>query len=52
MTRVLLVDDHELIRDGLSGVFSAQQDMEVVGAAKSVAEAIDDVRGARSRTSS
>ena len=39
MTRVLLVDDHELIRDGLSGVFSAQEDMEVVGAAKTVAEA-------------
>lgn len=41
MTRVLLVDDHELIRDGLSGVFSAQEDMEVVGAAKTVAEAFD-----------
>ncbi|MGH3363071.1 MAG: response regulator transcription factor [Nocardioides sp.] len=41
MTRVLLVDDHELIRDGLSGVFSAQEDMEVVGAAKTVAEACD-----------
>jgi len=41
VTRVLLVDDHELIRDGLSGVFSAQEDMEVVGAAKSVAEALD-----------
>jgi DNA-binding NarL/FixJ family response regulator len=41
VTRVLLVDDHELIRDGLSGVFSAQDDMEVVGAAKSVAEAFD-----------
>jgi DNA-binding NarL/FixJ family response regulator len=38
---VLLVDDHELIRDGLSGVFSVQEDMEVVGAAKSVAEALD-----------
>ena len=41
MTRVLLVDDHELIRDGLSGVFSVQEDMEVVGAAKTVAEALD-----------
>jgi DNA-binding NarL/FixJ family response regulator len=41
VTRVLLVDDHELIRDGLSGVFSAQEDMEVVGAAKTVAEAFD-----------
>lgn len=39
-TRVLLVDDHELIRDGLSGVFSAQDDMTVVGAARNVTEAL------------
>lgn len=39
-TSVLLVDDHELIRDGLSGVFSAQEDMEVVGVARDVAEAV------------
>ena len=41
MTTVLLVDDHELIRDGLSGVFSAQEDMEVLGAAENVAEALE-----------
>ncbi len=41
MTTVLLVDDHELIRDGLSGVFSAQPDMEVLGAARNVAEAME-----------
>ena len=40
MTTVLLVDDHDLIRDGLTGVFSAQADMEVVGVAATVAEAI------------
>ena len=39
-TRVLLVDDHDLIRDGLSMVFSAERTMEVVGAAKTVAEAL------------
>ena len=39
-TTVLLVDDHDLIRDGLTGVFSAQPDMEVLGAAATVAEAI------------
>ncbi len=39
MTTVLLVDDHELIRDGLTGIFSAQDDMEVLGAAESVTEA-------------
>lgn len=41
MTTVLLVDDHELIRDGLSGVFAAQEDMEVLGAAKDVGEALE-----------
>ncbi|UDY22528.1 response regulator transcription factor [Nocardioides sp. Kera G14] len=38
--RVLLVDDHELIRDGLAGVFDQQPDMEVVSQATSVAEAM------------
>ncbi|MEP9365616.1 response regulator transcription factor [Nocardioides sp. CN2-186] len=40
-TRVLLVDDHDLVRDGLKGVFGMQPDMQVVGAAGSVAEALD-----------
>ncbi|MFD1945668.1 response regulator transcription factor [Nocardioides aestuarii] len=35
------MDDHELIRDGLSGVFAAQEDMEVLGAAKDVGEALE-----------
>jgi DNA-binding NarL/FixJ family response regulator len=39
-TRVLLVDDHDLIRDGLALVFSAEPSMEVVGAAKTVVEAL------------
>jgi DNA-binding NarL/FixJ family response regulator len=39
-TTVLLVDDHDLIRDGLSGVFAMEPTMEVVGAAKTVAEAL------------
>jgi DNA-binding NarL/FixJ family response regulator len=38
--RVLLVDDHELIRAGLAGVFDLQDDMEVCGQAGSVAEAL------------
>jgi DNA-binding NarL/FixJ family response regulator len=37
---VLLVDDHDLIRDGLTAVFSAEPDMDVVGTAATVAEAI------------
>lgn len=40
MTTVMIVDDHELIRDGLSGVFSAHEDMEVLGAAPDVAQAL------------
>lgn len=39
-TTVLLVDDHDLIRDGLSGVFSAYDDMRVLGAAANVGEAL------------
>ena len=37
---VLLVDDHDLIRDGLTAVFSAQADMDVVGTAATVTEAV------------
>jgi DNA-binding NarL/FixJ family response regulator len=38
--KVLLVDDHELIREGLAGVMQLEDDMEVVGQAGSVAEAL------------
>jgi DNA-binding NarL/FixJ family response regulator len=38
---VLLVDDHDLIRDGLTAVFSVEPDMEVVGTAATVAEAVE-----------
>ncbi|CAB4742605.1 unannotated protein [freshwater metagenome] len=37
---VMLVDDHELIRAGLAGVFDLQPDMQVVGQAGSVREAL------------
>ena len=39
-TRVLLVDDHDLIRDGLMGVFALEPHMQVVGTAKTVATAL------------
>ena len=39
-TKVLLVDDHQLIRDGLAGVFAAQDDMQVVATARDVAEGL------------
>lgn len=37
-TTVLLVDDHELIRTGLAGVFDLEDDMTVVGEAATLAE--------------
>lgn len=40
MTTVLLVDDHELIRQGLAGAFSAIDGFEVVGQAGSVADGV------------
>jgi DNA-binding NarL/FixJ family response regulator len=40
---VLLVDDHELIRQGLRRAFERSGDFEVVGEASSVAEGIDAV---------
>ena len=38
--RVLIVDDHELIREGLSGAFSREDATEVVGSVGTVAEAL------------
>jgi DNA-binding NarL/FixJ family response regulator len=40
-TRVLLVDDHDLIRDGLAGVFRREPSMEVLGDAKTVRTALE-----------
>lgn len=38
--RVALVDDHELVRDGLRGLLAAMPQLEVVGEASSGAEAL------------
>jgi DNA-binding NarL/FixJ family response regulator len=40
--RVLLADDHALMRHGLRGMLDAQADMEVVGEAADGAEAVDE----------
>jgi DNA-binding NarL/FixJ family response regulator len=40
-TRVLLVDDHELIRSGLAGVFELEDDMTIAGTAGTVADALE-----------
>ncbi len=38
--QILLVDDHDVVRDGLKALLSAQPDFEVVGAARSGEEAL------------
>lgn len=38
--RILLVDDHDLFREGLAGLINAQQDLEVVGHAVDGLEAL------------
>lgn len=38
--RIVVVDDHELVRDGLKALMSKEPDLEVVGEAGTVAEAI------------
>jgi DNA-binding NarL/FixJ family response regulator len=39
--KVVIADDHALLRDGLRGMLDAQTDMEVVGEAQDGAEAVD-----------
>lgn len=41
MTRIVVADDHTLIRRGIVGLLNAQPDMEVVGEASNGREALD-----------
>ena len=41
MIRVLIADDHELLRSGLRAMLDAQDDIEVLGEAADGAEAIE-----------
>ena len=41
--RVLIVDDHPVVRDGLRGIFSGETDFEVIGEAADGAEALAQV---------
>jgi two-component system, NarL family, invasion response regulator UvrY len=44
MIRLLIVDDHDVVRMGLKQVFSGRVDMEVAGEARTGEEAIQQVR--------
>lgn len=45
--RIVIVDDHPLVRRGLSSVLSYEKDIEVIGEASNVREAIDVIRRTR-----
>ena len=47
MIRVVLVDDHAVVREGLARLVDGAGDMEVVGTAADGAHALDVVRGSR-----
>ncbi|MGY1663338.1 response regulator [Geodermatophilus sp. SYSU D00705] len=49
MIDVLVVDDHALMRSGLSGLIAAAEDMQVVGTAADGAEAVAEVARLRPR---
>ena len=44
MIRVLIADDHGVVRDGLAGVIAAQSDLEVVATVENGAEAVESCR--------
>ena len=44
MIRVLIADDHGVVRDGLAGVFAAQPDLELVASVENGAEAVESCR--------
>jgi DNA-binding NarL/FixJ family response regulator len=46
MTRVLIVDDHPLFRDGLAGLLATLPEMEVTGTAGTAEEAVEALSSA------
>jgi two-component system response regulator NreC len=45
--RVLIADDHAIVREGLKQLMNSQQDMEIVGEAEDGVEALEKVRSLR-----
>ena len=48
--RLLIVDDHPVVRDGLRGMFSGDPEFDVVGEAADGGEAIELAEPPRART--
>lgn len=44
LTRIVLVDDHRIVREGVAAVLAREADIEVVGEAASAEEAMEKVR--------
>ena len=44
MIRVVIADDHGVVRDGLAGVIAAQPDLEVIATVENGAEAVESCR--------
>ena len=44
MTRVLIVDDHPVFRDGLAGLLATLPEVEIVGSAGTAEEALTALR--------
>src|SRR5690606_41598058 len=44
MTRVFLVDDHEIVRRGIRELFADHPDLDIVGEAGSVADALATIQ--------
>jgi len=47
MTRVFLVDDHEIVRGGIGALINAERDLEVVGEASNVRQALGRIAAVR-----
>ena len=49
--RVLIVDDHEMVREGLSLLLEEAEELEIVGQAGSVAQAVRQAALSRAKAS-
>lgn len=44
MTRIFIVDDHQIIRDGLKALLSDENDIDIIGEASNASEAIEKIK--------